>query len=131
MKTVPHQIFIYINALIRHYFGIVARKSDLFSFLNNFKDINCGHVRKCVMLSVIIWTINICIRFGSKLYRQIVGIEIIDSRISFYYNNLDLLPPKPKFTFRNLKKGVKEFHRKFLLAPADKAANNHDNVVIA
>ena len=29
-----------------------------------------------------------------------------------------------QFTFRNLKKGVQEFHRKFVLAPADKAANN-------
>ena len=31
--------------------------------------------------------------------------KIIDGRISFYCNNLDLLPPKPKFTFRYLKKG--------------------------
>ena len=50
--------------------------------------------------------------------------KIIDGRISFYCNNLDLQPPKPKFTFRNLKKGIQEFHRKFVLAPADKAANN-------
>ena len=41
----------------------------------------------------------------------------IDGRISFYCNNLDLLPPKPKFTFRHLKKGIQEFHRKFVLAP--------------
>ena len=38
--------------------------------------------------------------------------------------DLDLLLPKPKLTFRNLKKGVQEFHRKFVLAPADKATNN-------
>ena len=50
--------------------------------------------------------------------------KIIDGRISFYCNNLDLLPPKPKFTFRHLKKGIQEFHRKFVLAPTDKAANN-------
>ena len=50
--------------------------------------------------------------------------KIIGSRISFYCNNLDLLPPKPKFTFRNLKKGVQEFNRKFVLAPADKGVNN-------
>ena len=43
--------------------------------------------------------------------------KIIDGRISFYCNNLDLLPPKPKFTFRHLKKGIQEFHRKFVLAP--------------
>ena len=50
--------------------------------------------------------------------------KIIDSRISFYCDNLDLLPPKPKFTFKKIKKGIQEFHRKFVLAPADKAANN-------
>ena len=50
--------------------------------------------------------------------------KIIDGRISFYCNNLDLLPPEPKFTFRHLKKGIKEFHRRFVLAPADKTANN-------
>ena len=37
-------------------------------------------------------------------------------------NNLDLLSSKPKFTFRNLKKGVQDFQ--FVLAPADKATNN-------
>ena len=39
-------------------------------------------------------------------------------------NNFDLLPPKLRFTFRNMKKGIQEFHREFDLAPADKAANN-------
>ena len=55
-----------------------------------------------------------------KLY----NFNIIDIRISFYCNNFDFLPPKPKFTFRNLKKGVPEFHRKFVWVPADKAADN-------
>ena len=32
--------------------------------------------------------------------------KIIDGRISFYCNNLDLLPPKPKFTFRHLKNSI-------------------------
>ena len=50
--------------------------------------------------------------------------KIIDGRISFYCNNLDLLPPKPKFTFRHVKKGIQEFHSRFVLAPANKAANN-------
>ena len=50
--------------------------------------------------------------------------KFIDSRILFYCNNLDLLPSKPKFAFRNLKKGDQEFHGMFVLAPADKAANN-------
>ena len=55
---------------------------------------------------------------------QLNMFRIIDGRISFYCTNLDLLPPKPKFTFRHLKKGIREFHRRFVLAPADKAANN-------
>ena len=42
----------------------------------------------------------------------------------FYSYNLDLLPPKPKLSFRYLKQGIQEFHRKYVLAPADKAANN-------
>ena len=50
--------------------------------------------------------------------------KIIDGRISLYCNNLDLLPPKPKFTFIHLTKGIQEFHRRFVLASADKAANN-------
>ena len=32
--------------------------------------------------------------------------KIIDARISFYCNNLDLLPPKPKFTFRHLNRVI-------------------------
>ena len=49
---------------------------------------------------------------------------IIEKRISFYSNNLDLLPPKPKISFRHLKQGIQQFHEKFVLAPADKAGNN-------
>ena len=28
--------------------------------------------------------------------------------VEFYCNNLDLLPPKPKFTFRHVKKGTRD-----------------------
>ena len=35
-----------------------------------------------------------------------------------------LLPPKPKSFFRHLKQGIQEFQRKYVLVPADKAANN-------
>ena len=51
--------------------------------------VNNGHVESNSLNS---WKLNIFI--------------IIDGRISFDCNNLDLLPPKPKFTFRNLKKWV-------------------------
>ena len=50
--------------------------------------------------------------------------QIIDKRISFYSNNPDLLPFKPIFSFWHLKQGIQEFHRKFVLVPADKAVNN-------
>ena len=43
--------------------------------------------------------------------------KIIDGRISFCCNNLELLPPKLKFPFRHLKKVIQEFHRRFVLAP--------------
>ena len=38
--------------------------------------------------------------------------------------NLDLLPPKLRLTFRNMKKRIQEFHRKSVLAPAYKEAKN-------
>ena len=49
---------------------------------------------------------------------------IVDKRIKFYSQNTNLLPPKPKSSFRHLKQGIQEFHRKYVLVPADKAANN-------
>ena len=48
----------------------------------------------------------------------------MDQRIKFYSQNTNLLPPKPKSTFRHLKQGIQDFHRKYVLIPADKAANN-------
>ena len=48
----------------------------------------------------------------------------MDKRLKFYSHNTNLLPPKPKSSFRHLKQGIQEFHRKHVLVPADKAANN-------
>ena len=51
--------------------------------------------------------------------------RIIDRRISFFFSqNTDMLPCKPKISYRYLKLGIQEFHRKYILVPADKAANN-------
>ena len=47
----------------------------------------------------------------------------MDKRIKFYSQNTNLLPPKPKSSYRHLKQGIQEFHRKYVLVPADKAAN--------
>ena len=38
--------------------------------------------------------------------------------------NTNLSPPKPKSSLRHLKQGIQDFHRKYVLVPADKAANN-------
>ena len=50
--------------------------------------------------------------------------KIIDRRISFNSQNTNMLPCKPKISYRYLKSGIEEFHRTFVLVPADKAANN-------
>ena len=50
--------------------------------------------------------------------------KIVDKLIKFYSQNTNLLPPKPKSTFRHLKQGIQDFHRKYVLVPANKAANN-------
>ena len=51
-------------------------------------------------------------------------MDIIDTRISFYTSNNHLLPRKPRFNFRHLKKGIQDFHSKYVFVPADKASNN-------
>ena len=45
-------------------------------------------------------------------------------RIPFYCQNTNLLPPKPKTSLRHLILGNQELHRKYVLAPENKAANN-------
>jgi hypothetical protein len=55
---------------------------------------------------------------GKQIYK------IIDTRISFYKSNIALLPQRPLSKFRHLKKGIQNFHNKFILTPADKASNN-------
>ena len=56
--------------------------------------------------------------------RKLNIFKIIDGCISFYSQNTNMLPRKPKISNRYLKSGIKEFHRKYVLVPADKAANN-------
>ena len=50
--------------------------------------------------------------------------KIIDRRISFYSQNTNMLSRELKISYRYLKSGIQKFHRKFVLVPADKAANN-------
>ena len=49
-------------------------------------------------------------------YNALKEWKILDKRIKFYSQNTNLLPPKPKSSFRHLKKGIQEFHRKYVLA---------------
>ena len=51
-------------------------------------------------------------------------VNIVNKRIKFYSHNTNLLTPKPKSSYRHLKQGIQEFHRKYVLVPADKATNN-------
>ena len=55
---------------------------------------------------------------------MIGNLRFFRSLMNVFYFTLELLPPKPKLSFRYLKQGIQEFHRKYVLAPADKAANN-------
>ena len=50
--------------------------------------------------------------------------KIVDQRIKFNSQKTNLLPPKPKSTFRYLKQGIQDFHWKYVLVSADKTANN-------
>ena len=52
------------------------------------------------------------------------GLPMAEKVTELYSQNTNLLPPKPKSSFRHLKQGIQEFHRKYVLVPADKAANN-------
>ena len=50
--------------------------------------------------------------------------NIVNKGKKVYSHNTNLLPPMPKSSFRHLKQGIQEFHRKYVLVPADKAANS-------
>ena len=50
--------------------------------------------------------------------------NIVDKRINFYSQNTNLLPAKPKSSFKHLKQGIQEFHRRYVLVSADMAASN-------
>ena len=49
-------------------------------------------------------------------------LKIIDVRISFYFRQTHLVSPKPKSSFRHLKRGIQDFLMNNVLVPADKAA---------
>ena len=48
----------------------------------------------------------------------------MNKRIKLYLQNTNLIPPKPTISYRHLRQGIHEFHKKYGLIPVDKAANN-------
>ena len=70
------------------------------------------------------WCKRECVGCNALKKWKLSMFNIVDKRIKFYSLNTNLLPPKPKSSFRHLKQGIQEFHRKYILVPADKAANN-------
>ena len=84
-------------------------RREIAASLNDF--INCWCKRVNVESDALKeWKINI--------------FKIVDTRISFYSRNTHRLPPKPKSSFRHLKRGMQDFHMSYVLVPADKAAYN-------
>ena len=57
-------------------------------------------------------------------------MDIIDTRISFYTSNNHLLPRKHRFNFCHLKKGIQDFHSKYVFVPADKATYITNNMLV-
>ena len=64
--TLPHNLIDEkLTELIEQTFNregslnLACYDKNAFLLLNNLNDINCGHVRKCVMLSIIPWTIYV------------------------------------------------------------------------
>ena len=47
----------------------------------------------------------------------------IDRHIFFYSQYTNMLPHKHKISYRCLKSGIEEFHRKYVLVPANEAAS--------
>ena len=56
-------------------------------------------------------------------WKQMIS-SIIKLRIDFYRNNPEHLPKRPVMTANKIKHIIRKFHSRYVLVPADKAANN-------
>ena len=114
MKIIPDSIIRYIvskGPKYRFPFHIDFNRlrEEIASALNDFGNRWCKRESvKCNALKE--WKLSI--------------FNIVDTCIKFYSHNTYLLPTKPKSSFRHLKQGIQEFLTKYVLVPADKAANN-------
>ena len=80
---------------------------------------------------LVLFRVTVCLNFfktlSGLLCKLVINFKdvrscIVQQYCSMYFN-LDLLPAKPKFSFRHLKQGIQEFQRKYVLVPAYTAAN--------
>ena len=55
---------------------------------------------------------------------RLTNLKVLILVLHFILVILIFCPPKPKSSFRHLKQGIQDFHMKYVLVPADKAANN-------
>ena len=55
--------------------------------------------------------VNESVECNALRERKLSTFNIVDKNIQFYSYNTNLLPPKPKFSFRHLKQGIQYFHR--------------------
>ena len=70
------------------------------------------------------WCKQKCVNHAALIDWKMSILRKVNKRISFYCQNTNLLPPEPKTSLRLLKLGIQKFHRKHVLALADKATNN-------
>lgn len=66
--------------------------------------------------------VNECVEPHALKSWKVSISNTVDKRTKFNSQNTNLLPPKPKSTFRHLQQGIQEFHRNYVFVPADKAA---------
>ena len=65
-----------------------------------------------------------CIECNTLKEWKLSIFNIVDKRVKSYSHNTNLLSLNSKSSFRHVKQGIQEFHRKYVLVQADKAANN-------
>ena len=88
-------------------------REEIASALNDFSNRCCKQESvECNVLKE--WKLSTCI----------FNLLVVDKRIKFNSHKTNPLTPKDKSSFRHLKQGIQEFHRKYGLVQADKSANN-------
>ena len=81
--------------------------------------INCDACRAQIAQSIEEFSVKWCRREDAdsnalSAWKKCIT-DILDTRIKFYQHNETLLPPKPRFSTRNLRAVLKDFHTKFVL----------------